>query len=788
MSAEALENSAAMFGEMVGGELTREDCLKFLRTCNNDLNLALNKYYDQGLSAIQENAWDSSLFSADRYGQHEESNAPSFRIDFAPGLDNYPHSGAPSRPPSRTSHRSGSSPAHIGDAPVQSVENGQESGVIGNSGPVFGPATREFYESNQWALVPTTTTAEYIPDAIPTQRRREEEGPAIIKPLPNGDYLPALITILHSVPLFRNMFLAPELSLDDYGVNEDWWKGTAFTPARTVEYGSKASAAHELDLIHETQRLMAFLDSSDRAYGSVGCLLQLEAFAKASELVSEFPDFHKFLMVWGGAYQNQTSHAQLNGVLRSMVNANGKNVESWFLDAAVIHHDPSASLTIYDVLDAHLLSTPSGKAHIVDISNVLVMQLTGSNNNATSLDVKIPSTFFADRYLMRNKQAIDEMLQEMKQYEDQIAQIDAKASKLKYHQDRKTGQKMDSLKLLKTSMSAFIPKEGDLIENPRNAEILIQLQSIHDSVERKLSKLEEEKKKVRETLDSISNLFKGPIDDGTDSSIDITENSNTSSQVPTRRSLSSPYKLCGVSTRPNVFYLLHPDIKSDVPNAKQWWRVEYATGTSEAYILRERLTLARVLEKASSEHDSVLLVYANDAALSTPPIQLAKPLQDFIKKDNLMFLREIQNDFEGKPNVPVIGDWDREEEDPPDYGEDWAYNGGSSVFGGSFETVSAKQFHQNQGDSGFSSTTLTPNTEIEDEAVDVADGMEMTEISGGMATWAGGVSNASSDTVGGEVMEIVDSQRIDLKDGIKREADESPEVRHIEFVEPKKGG
>jgi hypothetical protein len=47
----------------------------------------------------------------------------AFHIDYAPGVENYPHSGiqsgAPSRPPSRTSQRSGTSSMHV-DAPLQS--------------------------------------------------------------------------------------------------------------------------------------------------------------------------------------------------------------------------------------------------------------------------------------------------------------------------------------------------------------------------------------------------------------------------------------------------------------------------------------------------------------------------------------------------------------------------------------------------------------------------------------------------------------------------------------------
>lgn len=361
--------------------------------------------------------------------------------------------------------------------------------MIGNLGPAFGPATRDVYESSKWALVPHTTSAELFLDAAPSARKREENGPAIIKPMPNDSYLPALLTILHSIPLFRNALLTPQISCQSYWVGEDWWKGSASAPARTIDSSSSSETVHELDLIHETQRLIAFLDISDRAYASLGHLLQLDAWKQSLPLVEDLDDeLLKYLINWSSAYQSHTSQAQLNGVLRSMVNAGGQNQESFVLDGSVIHYDPTAELTLYDVLDDTLLSNSSGKAHIVDISNVLILRLTASKLDATSLDCKIPATFYADRYLEENKVIIDDMLLEVKQYKDQLKEINDKAQKLKYHTPTKSpkSERMDTLKLLKTSMKAFEPKEGDLIEDPRNSTIISQLQSVYGSIERKI--------------------------------------------------------------------------------------------------------------------------------------------------------------------------------------------------------------------------------------------------------------------------------------------------------------
>lgn len=47
-------------------------------------------------------------------------------------------------------------------------------------------------------------------------------------------------------------------SLDDYGTSETWWSGDSGTGLGTVV--STDDAGKRLELLYETQRLMAFLD------------------------------------------------------------------------------------------------------------------------------------------------------------------------------------------------------------------------------------------------------------------------------------------------------------------------------------------------------------------------------------------------------------------------------------------------------------------------------------------------------------------------------------------------
>ncbi|PSN70938.1 hypothetical protein BS50DRAFT_570359 [Corynespora cassiicola Philippines] len=794
MAQEASEEAiATLLGLGLDG-LTREDAAQLLKVSDFDVGNAANKYFDKNgdivaLRALWEHdysnmRWDGSAFGADRYGQADshDANIPTFNIECAPDIDDYPTSGipsgAPSRPPSRTSQRS------FANTPQQSVEHAQESGVIGGSKPFFGPATRDYYEDNNWALVPTTSSAEVIPDPDADNRKREEKAPATIKPLATDDYLPALITILHAIPLYRNAFLAPSITQGDYWMGDEWWKGSALPPARTMET-SDMETIRDLELVHETQRLMGFLDKTDRAYGSVATLLELDAMKEPKLPVDDQDQYDlvlRFLLNWGIIYNKLVPDLELNGVLRSSFIANNEEKESYKLDINVFHEDAPSERTLYDLLDDLLFFNVGGSAHIMNISNVLILKLSSMKMDATGLNCKIPATFYADRYLYENKQAVDNMLSEMKICKEEIETLDNRLDKLKWHKPRQhpVAERLDALQMLKTSLRAFQPMHRSVEEDAKNAETLARLQNTITAIERKIATLEDEKKKAQETLDRISNRFKAPLDAPAEDTMDVTNESASDGQY------AHPYQLCGVSTDPKVVYVLQSDTRSEKPSPREWWCIRYETGYPSK-VSSERVALDEVLRAASSGYKSAILIYANDAATSVPPAPLSSALQNFVKRDNLTFLKELQeaqsqNEWTTEPGTGVAqGDW------AGDYGDGWNNED-------QWNSMSAKQFHD-QADSTLSSTTLTPNTEIGDDGA----AMEMQEVNGGISAWAGVSSSASSDTVGADAMDIVeiDDPRpgappatVDLRDVEMGGAGatngrEEPRVQHIEVVEKK---
>ncbi|KAF3035641.1 hypothetical protein E8E11_004091 [Didymella keratinophila] len=773
------DGDATMLQELSGYQLGYEDCQKLLKVCNGNLEQAADKVFSSDMATVHKlidgskPTWDESAFGASRYGDGTNNSVPTFNIDYPLGFDNHPRSSANSTAPTRPNSRIGTRPGsalstHAGDDPMQSIESGQESGVTGNSKPVFGPATRNDYDPSQWQMVPATTASEYIADPIPSHRQREEGQPAILKPSPRFNYLPAMLTILHSIPQFRNALLSPAVTQDDYWVGEEWWRGNPTGRTRIVDDSIGWNEAYGLDIIYETQRLMAFLDNTDRAYTTIESMLDMDAWKslEAPLLADPDDDLLKFLLIWSEAYAKQDRNFEMDGVLRSVVNAQ-EQVKSFIMDGTVTKRE-GRDTDIYDVLDDSFFPHPEGTAHIMDISNVVIFRLEGAKQDVNELGCRVPATLYVDRYLEKNRHIIKSMFEGMAVHNKTIEAIKDKFERLMYHTPAKrNSKKIESLKLIKTSMKAFQPKTDEDEVNEKDAATLSQLQKLRDSIESKLAALEEQQKQAQAALDDIAMHFKPTVDDGAEALIDLTGPDYPEGQSP-EDAMQHAYQLCGVATRRDVIYVLHPDTASNVSGAKQWWRIQYDNESGTANMIRDRVDKQQVLERAASEAASALLIYANDAAMSEKPIPLPKPLEDFVKKDKLCFLEELQKSHDlGSGNGwedfgdEVRGDWNKTG-DPPEYNHDWA-------------NISSRQYHDEKSkqSSGMSSATLTPNTEMDGEGV-----REMVEVNGGVDAMAGLRSDPMElDT------QNRDTQMVDVKEV---PADE-PKAHHIEFAE-KKGG
>jgi hypothetical protein len=218
-------------------------------------------------------------------------------------------------------------------------------------------------------------------------------------------------------------------------------------------------------------------------------MLELDAWKESRPILEdEDDDLLKFLLLWSAAFQAQAPDTQLNGVLRSVVSIGDSSVENFVLDASVVRESSKTDPSIYDVLDDHLFSGDGGSAHIAEISKVLILRLTSATTNAQGLGCRVPATLYADRYLESNKPVIDGMYSDMKQYNEELEQISRTSKRLKFHTPKKENIKpVETLKLLETSMKAFKPRAGEDMADARNATVLAQLHTIHQSIESKLA-------------------------------------------------------------------------------------------------------------------------------------------------------------------------------------------------------------------------------------------------------------------------------------------------------------
>ncbi|CAI4213797.1 unnamed protein product [Parascedosporium putredinis] len=221
--AEPTDADVRAFLEFAGlSDDDRALATRALRQPNADVNQLVMEFYDDEVAFRKKHSWDETAFTASRDG----SDAPmSFHIESAPdhggpqilhgvvpGQDNpYYGATAPSRPPTPTKRRSplgraidlttADLPGSLGPTAADdededfkralmesATEAGldappQVSGVMGDyERPLFGPATRNQYEEDQWALVRQENAARTAPavGVYPSRRRRDANAPAFL--------------------------------------------------------------------------------------------------------------------------------------------------------------------------------------------------------------------------------------------------------------------------------------------------------------------------------------------------------------------------------------------------------------------------------------------------------------------------------------------------------------------------------------------------------------------------------------------------------------------------------
>lgn len=683
-------------------DTTREQAVLLLKKYG-EAEKAVNAFFDDPEKALQE----------EKRGWDEPPPYHEAEVPYGPqNLEGSMFAGAPSRPPSRINSQRSLVDLTHNDAPsgeVQSltkeqqeeqdfqqalsnsmndVPSGQQSGITG-VGQRFGPANREFYDKESWAMVPTSAAREVVHSQQPADRQRKPDEPAFLRSSPYGDRLPSLLTILHSIPLAREVLLVKELSAPRYGFDNQWWNGHTINVPKVVAYGENRDWE---DIIFEVQRLMAFLDSTQRAYGSTEALSSLDHYrSKRSDT-----DLSKFFECWDASAKIVERRSTNCTVFSSTALKHDENGPDLGLKRDFYCLEPPVQeneTTIYDVLDRVIwsdgpesLDNGFADTFIGGLGEVFTAQFTPKNQNQIGCGITIPAVWYPDRYLKEfRKEALD-MRRRAQQYRLDAEKVDKQIEQVLKHK-LNNGKVVDAKEvLLKAAMAvetvgkAKIPNgltqelvtiEGKELSAAETTKCVTEIKSALDMIDKKLHDLQARREQALAACKAVMSEF--------------TEASPDASRKPTHR-----YTLRGVSTSPHVTYFCSRRqidllVAEDALNDEwEWWRASFskedgklqqqekkaATEASDnnttlkidqpalsasqlhsksdsddlvGYTLK-RVSEADVLKAATDESKSVLVVYASDAAVAYNGSPPNHQLQAFVHTDNEAFTAELSGD------------------------------------------------------------------------------------------------------------------------------------------------
>lgn len=287
----------------------------------------------------------------------------------------------------------------------------QESGVVTqNQDTRFGPATRDFYDESSWGMTVVNSSArEEVISPDPEDRQRSANEPAFLRPSQEALYIGGFLTILHSIPLAREALLLRDKLIPDYGHDSRWWHGQPIKTPRIVSLDNPYADDQDWDdILHETQRLMAFLDSTRRAFGSTDALASLRSiYGYDSDGGVE-----KFLEAWQEAAVRSTPANQLAMVFSSCAmrqatsELDSPNQREFFVLNTYV--ESGQGQTLYDILDDAIWPDVPGEdlddVWLDHVGEILTIRLETYGNEA--MNVKIPPIFYPDRYMEARRDTV----------------------------------------------------------------------------------------------------------------------------------------------------------------------------------------------------------------------------------------------------------------------------------------------------------------------------------------------------------------------------------------------
>ncbi|KAL8779089.1 MAG: hypothetical protein Q9213_007117 [Squamulea squamosa] len=535
----------------------------------------------------------------------------------------------------------------------------QESGVIASDKVYFGPVTTEHYNTKNWQMTISKTTTKEIPlPPEPQDRRRQPGAPAFLRPTSDGHRLPGLFKILHTIPAAREALLSRGCIRSDYGRDSEWWNGVHIEHPQVVS-GEEESEVPDKEIIYETQRLMAFLDATERAYGSTDALTALPSLRD----YREDRIVEGFLVAWHWAKERYEPEADLDDTFTTLGVRPEDGFEPSNHDVKVlkveVREDRFVSgQSLYEIIDSYLWPSRDGteveeQVFLDRVANVLIIQLTRGDGVKEGLDIKVPPEWYADRYRQSAQPRVSRMFAARTAVELEIRSLEARKAQIA---QLKKSQDSQDISVVINGAKQYFKKTIQYLKETNGAEpaeppqkrlktnsyskIADELGKISERVAKKLQELEDAKEQAQAKLRELSKL--------------LTEPSDIPEESPQER-----YTLRGVCAKSHIIYVqertkmeTQEDMLDGDAEDWQWWKITYEA-TRQDPISCTKVRQIEVLKAVRDESPSAILVYASDKAMSVRNQELPPELTSFVQTDNTLFAAEIAS---ASPRLPAITD------------------------------------------------------------------------------------------------------------------------------------
>lgn len=323
----------------------------------------------------------------------------------------------------------------------------------------FGPANRTNYDENNWAMVLSSTKSF---DPPPSQRKRNSKVPVYLVCRFEQDKkhrLGPLLMILHEIPAARNFFLLLGASSASYGNHKDWWKGEQILARSELSSEEWTHGYEDVNLVDELQRLVAFLDQTDRSYGTADSLCENQLIKSA----------------WGDPilrfYESLYNCSNINELPRMWTtvkidNSSGESRPQEFaiLDFRIPEDTPEVLRNLYSQWDylfwIHQENGWQGWDGPQDesLSQIASIQIPAQimtmriQIDGTGPAIDVPEVLYIDRYLdsnIENARSMQHTMFRMWRASDAAKEKEIKVSQWK---NPKTGQMVDKTDLAKKAI------------------------------------------------------------------------------------------------------------------------------------------------------------------------------------------------------------------------------------------------------------------------------------------------------------------------------------------------